>query len=45
MLLSPLLELYAKQFPKPVIVMEDLIGIRDHFHKSKELNRRPHSLF
>ena len=35
---------YAKQLPKPVIVMEDLTGIRDSFHKSKELNRRFHSL-
>ena len=35
---------YTKQFPKPVIVMEDLRGIRDNFKKSKELNRRFHSL-
>jgi len=35
---------YAKQFPKPVIVMEDLTGIRDDFKKSEELNRRLHSL-
>jgi IS605 OrfB family transposase len=35
---------YAKQFPKPVIVMEDLTGIRDNFDRSKELNRRFHSL-
>jgi putative transposase len=35
---------YAKQFPKPIIVMEDLTGIRDKFDKSKELNRRFHSL-
>jgi transposase len=34
---------YAKQFPRPMIVMEDLTGIRDSFHKSKELNRRFHS--
>jgi transposase len=34
---------YAKQFPRPMIVMEDLRGIRDSFHKSKELNRRFHS--
>jgi len=34
---------YAKQFPKPVIVMEDLTGIRDNFHKPRELNRRFHS--
>ena len=35
---------YAKQFPKPVIVMENLCGIRDNFKKSKKLNRRFHSL-
>jgi IS605 OrfB family transposase len=35
---------YAKQFPKPIIVMEDLTGIRDNFDKSKKLNRRFHSL-
>jgi IS605 OrfB family transposase len=35
---------YAKQFPKPVIVMEDLNGIRKHFNKSKKLNKRFHSL-
>jgi len=35
---------YAKQFPKPVIVMEDLNGIRRNFKKSKRLNRRFHSL-
>jgi len=35
---------YAKQFPKPVIVMEDLNGVRENFKKSKELNRRFHSL-
>jgi len=35
---------YAKQFPKPVIVMEDLTGIRDNFHKPRELNRRFRSL-
>ena len=34
---------YAKQFPKPVIVMEDLTGIRDNFHKPREPNRRFHS--
>jgi IS605 OrfB family transposase len=34
---------YAKQFPKPVIVMEDLTCIRDNFHKPRELNRRFHS--
>jgi len=35
---------YAKQFPKPVIVMEDLNGIRRNFKKSKKLNKRFHSL-
>jgi len=35
---------YAKQFPKPVIVMENLNGIRRNFKKSKKLNRRFHSL-
>jgi len=35
---------YAKQFPKPAIVMEDLNGIRSNFKRSKKLNRRFHSL-
>ena len=35
---------YAKQFPKPVIVMENLNGIRSNFKKSKKLNKRFHSL-
>jgi len=35
---------YAKQFPRPVIVMENLTGIRDSFTKSKKLNMRFHSL-
>jgi len=35
---------YAKNFPKPTIVMEDLNGIRKNFKKSKNLNRRFHSL-
>jgi IS605 OrfB family transposase len=35
---------YAKQFPKPVIVMEDLNDIRRNFKKSKKLNKRFHSL-
>jgi IS605 OrfB family transposase len=35
---------YAKQFTKPVIVMENLNGIRDNFKKSKKLNRRFHNL-
>lgn len=35
---------YAKQFYKPVIVMENLNGIRSNFKKSKKLNKRFHSL-
>ena len=35
---------YTKQFPKSVIVMENLNGIRNNFKKSKELNKRFHSL-
>jgi IS605 OrfB family transposase len=35
---------YAKQFPKPMIVMENLNGIRQNFKMSKKLNRRFHSL-
>ncbi len=35
---------YAEEFPKPVIVMENLNGIRRNFKKSKKLNRRFHSL-
>jgi len=35
---------YAKQFPKPVIIMESLNRIRENFKRSKELNRRFHSL-
>jgi putative transposase len=35
---------YVKQFSKPIIVMEDLNGIRNNFKKSKKLNRRFHSL-
>jgi putative transposase len=35
---------YAKQFPKPVIVMENLNGIRKSFNKSKKLNKRFHLL-
>ena len=35
---------YAEEFPKPVIVMENLNGIRRRFKKSKKLNRRFHSL-
>jgi IS605 OrfB family transposase len=35
---------YAKRFPKPVIAMEDLNGIRNGFKKSKKLNKRFHIL-
>jgi len=35
---------YAKQFPDPLIVMENLNGIRRNFKRSKNLNRRFHSL-
>jgi IS605 OrfB family transposase len=35
---------YAKRFPKPVVVMEDLNGIRSKFKRSKKMNRRLHSL-
>jgi len=35
---------YTKQFQKPVIVMEDLNGIRSKFKKSRKINRRFHSL-
>jgi IS605 OrfB family transposase len=35
---------YAKQFPKPLIVMKDLNGARSNFKKSKGLNRRFHTL-
>ncbi|MGB9779050.1 MAG: RNA-guided endonuclease InsQ/TnpB family protein, partial [Candidatus Bathyarchaeales archaeon] len=35
---------YAKQFPNPIIVMENLNGIRQNFKKSKKLNKRFHSL-
>jgi IS605 OrfB family transposase len=35
---------YAKQFPKPAIVMEDLTNIRNNFHESRKLNKRFHSL-
>jgi len=31
---------YAKQFSKPVIVMEDLNGLRSGMHFSKKMNRR-----
>ncbi|MBC7113184.1 MAG: IS200/IS605 family element transposase accessory protein TnpB [Candidatus Methanomethyliales bacterium] len=35
---------YTKQFPKPVIVMENLNGIRNNFKNSKKINKRFHSL-
>lgn len=35
---------YAEQFPKPIIIMEELNGIRRDFKKSKRLNRRFHSV-
>jgi len=35
---------YAKQFQNPVIVMENLNGIRRNFKRSKNLNRRFHNL-
>jgi len=35
---------YAKQFQNPVIVMENLNGIRDNFNMSRKLNKRFHSL-
>jgi IS605 OrfB family transposase len=34
---------YAKQFSKPVIVMENLNGIRQNFRRSRALNKRLHS--
>ena len=35
---------YTKQFPKPVIIIEDLNGIRRNFKRSKKLNKHFHSL-
>lgn len=35
---------YAKQFPNPVLVMEDLRGIRKNFKRSRKLDRRFHSV-
>jgi IS605 OrfB family transposase len=35
---------YAKQSPKPAIVMEDLAHIREKFNKGRKLNKRFHSL-
>ncbi len=34
---------YAKQFEKPIIVMEKLDGIRDSMNSSAKLNRRLHA--
>ncbi len=34
---------YTKQFPNPIIVMENLNGIRQNFKESKKLNKRFHS--
>jgi hypothetical protein len=35
---------YAKQFPKPATVFENINGIRNNFKESKKLNRRFRSL-
>jgi len=35
---------YAKQFEDPIIAMEDLTNIRYNFDRSKQLNKRFHSL-
>ncbi|MEM4038157.1 MAG: transposase [Nitrososphaerota archaeon] len=35
---------FAKQFPKPMIVMEKLEGLRESIDYSRELNRRLHNL-
>jgi putative transposase len=35
---------YVKRFPKPVIVMEDLNGVRSKLKRSKKINRRFYSL-
>jgi len=35
---------YAKRFPKPIIAMEKLSGMRNGFKKSKKFNRRFHTL-
>ena len=35
---------YVKQFPKPIIAMEDLNGLRKHMNFSKRMNRRVHSM-
>lgn len=35
---------YAKHFPKPIIMMEDLNGLRRYMKFSKRLNKRVHSM-
>lgn len=35
---------HVKQFPKPVIAMEDLKGLRKHMNFSKRMNRRVYSM-
>lgn len=35
---------YAKQFPKPIIAIENLNGLRGHMNFSKSLNKRVHSM-
>jgi len=35
---------YVKQFPKPIIAMEDLNGLRRSMKFSKKINRRAHSM-
>ena len=35
---------YTKQFPKPIIVMEDLYGLRSRMNFSKRLNKRLHQV-
>ncbi|MEM2773305.1 MAG: RNA-guided endonuclease TnpB family protein [Nitrososphaerota archaeon] len=35
---------FVKQFPKPMIVMEKLEGLREKIDYSRELNRRLHNL-
>ena len=35
---------YVKRFPKPIIAMEDLNGLRGHMNFSKRMNKRVHSM-
>jgi IS605 OrfB family transposase len=35
---------YVKQFPKPIIAIEDLNGLRKHVKFSKKINKRVHSM-